>query len=191
MNSVSCGRTPGVERSFATALWAPDSLFELVRAGVDGVNWHVRPLTFNAPFQLRARAIEPMPELYGLAVFARMLGPDARLAAVHVSSPAVAHLKAWAVRSRMTTSVLLINKGRSTASVSLRAGDDRDPARIQRLVGPSVRSNSGVTFGGRWIGGDARWHGRELIELTRRRAGAYDVLVPAYSAALVRIGPAR
>jgi hypothetical protein len=191
MNSVSCGRTPGVERSFATALWAPDALFELVHAGVAGVNWHMRPLTFNAPFQLRARAIEPMPELYGLTVFAHMLGPDARLEAVHVSSPSVVHLKAWAVRSRMASSVLLINKGRSTARVSLRAGDDRDPARIQRLVAPSVRSTSRVTFGGRWIGGDGRWHGRELIELARRRAGAYDVLVPGYSAALVRVGPAR
>jgi hypothetical protein len=191
MNSVSCGRTPGVERSFGTALWAPDALFELVRAGVDGVNWHVRPLTFNAPFQLRPKAIEPMPELYGLAVFAQMLGPDARLAAVHVSSPSVVHLKAWAVISRRTTSVLLINKGWFTARVTLRAGVDRDVARIQRLLAPSVRSDSGVTFGGRWIAGDGRWHGRELIELARRRAGAYDVVVPAYSAALVRIGSAR
>jgi hypothetical protein len=191
MNSVSCGRTPGVEHSFATALWAPDALFELVRAGVDGVNWHIRPLTFNAPFQLRARAIEPMPELYGLTLFAHMLGPGARLAAVHLSSPSGVHLKAWAVRSRRTTSVLLINKGRSTARVTLRAGNDRNAARIQRLSAPSVRSSSGVTLGGRWIGGDGRWHGRELIELARRRAGAYDVVVRGYSAALVRIGPTR
>ena len=148
MNSVSCGRTPGVEHSFATALWAPDVLFELVRAGVDGVNWHVRPLTFNAPFRLRARAIEPMPELYGLAVFAHMLGPDARLDAVHVSSASVVHLKAWAVRSRGATSVLLINKGGFAARVTLRAGKGRGAARIQRLLAPSVGSNSRRDFRG-------------------------------------------
>ena len=39
--------------SFATALWAPDVLFELLNAGVDGVNWHIRPSTLNAPFNLK------------------------------------------------------------------------------------------------------------------------------------------
>jgi hypothetical protein len=32
-----------VSDTFATALWAPDALFELLRAGIDGVNVHVRP----------------------------------------------------------------------------------------------------------------------------------------------------
>ena len=188
MNSVSCGGAPDVERSFATALWAPDALFELVRAGVDGVNWHIRSLSFNAPFTLRAGAIEPMPELYGLAVFAQMLGRDARLRAVHVSSAAGVHLKVWGVTSREGTSVLLINKGGSVARVSLPASEGRGAARIQRLSAPSVRSSTGMTFDGRWIGGDGRWHGRALTEPARPHSGVYDVLMPGYSAAVMRIG---
>lgn len=33
INSVTCGGTRGVSDTFATALWAPDALFELLRAG--------------------------------------------------------------------------------------------------------------------------------------------------------------
>ena len=52
LNSVTCGGKPGVSNTFATALWAPDALFTLMRAGVDGVNLHVRAYAINAPFSL-------------------------------------------------------------------------------------------------------------------------------------------
>ncbi len=52
LNSVNCGGRPGVSNAFATALWAPDALFSLLRAGVDGVNLHVRAAAVNAPFAL-------------------------------------------------------------------------------------------------------------------------------------------
>ena len=187
LNSASCGGSPRVVRSLATALWAPDVLFEFVHAGVDGVNWHMRPEMPNAPFELRGAAIEPMPELYGLAVFAQMLGAEARCEAVRVSSVVGLHLKVWAVRSQQGTSVLLINKGRSAAAVSLHVGEARGAARIQRLLAPSVSSDSGVTFGGQWIGADGRWHGRRRIELVRAQARAYRFLVTGYSAAVVRL----
>jgi hypothetical protein len=41
LNSVTCGGLAGVSDTFVTALWAPDALFELLLAGVDGVNVHV------------------------------------------------------------------------------------------------------------------------------------------------------
>ena len=40
MNTVSCGGTPGVSNTFASALWTVDVLFAMARAGVDGVNLH-------------------------------------------------------------------------------------------------------------------------------------------------------
>jgi hypothetical protein len=106
MNSVSCGGNEGVADSFATALWAPDALFELMRAGVDGVNWHIRAELVNAPFMLLPGAIEPLPELYGLALFLQMLGPEARRTGASVSASAGLHVKVWAVTSRNGTSVL-------------------------------------------------------------------------------------
>jgi hypothetical protein len=187
LNSVSCGGISGVSDSFATALWAPDALFELMSAGVAGVNWHIRPYMLNAPFELRAGAIEPLPELYGLALFAEMIQPPARRVAVQVSAARGLDLKAWAVTSGTRTRVLLINKGRGDARVSLRGRNIGGRARLQRLSAPRVSSVSGVTLGGRWIGQDARWHGREQPVWIGSRGGQYHVLVSGYSAALLTV----
>ena len=47
MNAVSCGGVRGVSDTFASALWALDTLFEFSRVGVDGVNFHTVPNTIN------------------------------------------------------------------------------------------------------------------------------------------------
>lgn len=185
-NSASCGGVWGVSDSFAAALWAPDVLFEFIRAGVDGVNWHIRPLMPNAPFELRGDAIEPMPEFYGLALFAQMVGPQARRVNVQISCPAGLRMKVWAVRSRSRASVLLINKGARAASVSLRAPAAGVEARVERLSAPSISARTGVRLAGQWIGSDGRWHGRRVMAILRPRGGNYYVRVPRYSAALVQ-----
>ncbi len=77
LNSVSCGGRPGVSDAFATALWAPDALFEVLRAGVAGVNVHVRPDKINGAFAITGHGLIARPLLYGLILFARTLGPDA------------------------------------------------------------------------------------------------------------------
>ena len=63
LNSVNCGGRPGVSNAFATALWAPDALFALLRAGVDGVNLHVRAASVNAPFALGPAGLQARPLL--------------------------------------------------------------------------------------------------------------------------------
>ena len=188
VNSVSCGGNSGVTDSFATALWAPDALFEMIRAGVDGVSWHIRPATVNAPFHLDRGGITPLPELYGLAVFAQMTHGPARLLASTLVSSAGLHLKAWAVRKGAASTVLLINKGGRDANVRLPAeAATAGPAVVRRLQAPKIGSTTGLRFAGRWIGTDARWHGREVTTEVPQSSGFYDVLVPAYSAAEVSL----
>ena len=119
MNSVTCSGRRGVSDSFATALWAPDALFELLRAGVDGVNVHLRADAVNAAFILQRHGLRARPLLYGLIMFARMLGPGAQLVPLRLSAPGAPHLKAWAVRTRSALHVLLIDKGTRSASVAL------------------------------------------------------------------------
>ncbi len=92
LNSVNCGGRAGVSDAFATALWAPDALFSLLRAGVDGVNLHVRAAAINAPFALGPGGLQARPLLYGLILFAHTLGPgrpvgDAPLASEPVREP--------------------------------------------------------------------------------------------------------
>lgn len=187
-NSVSCGGKTGVTDSFATALWAPDALFEMIRAGVSGVNWHIRPGMPNAPFRLTPAGVLTRPELYGLALFAQMTGSKARLVGARLSGRAALHLKVWAVRSHTALHVLLINKGQHAARVSLRDPAGGEAAHVMRLWAPSVASTHGVTLGGRWIGSDARWHGREITGTLYQRQGTYALLVPGYSAVLLEIG---
>jgi hypothetical protein len=184
-NAVSCGGGRGVADSFATALWAPDALFEMIAARASGVNWHVRPRMANAPFLITSRGFVARPELYGLALFAQIARPGARLVTGNLSQARGVHIKAWAVASRSRLSVLLINKGGRGALVRVQAGARTGAAQLERLRAPLSRSRTGVTLAGRWIGADARWHGRRRTTPLRSTNGGYDVFVPAYSAALI------
>jgi hypothetical protein len=186
VNSVSCGGNQGVADSFATALWAPDALFEMIRAGVASVDWHIRPATLNAPFLALPTAIAPLPEMYGLAVFSQMTRPGAVLLGAKESAAKSVHLKAWAVRFVNGTRILLINKGPVTAATTLK-GAPAGHAFLKRLTAPAVGSTSGVTFGGQTIGADARWHGTVRATLLQPSAGSYTVTVPGYSAALLTV----
>ena len=191
VNSISCGGNAGVADSFATALWAPDALFELLRVGVDGVNWHIRPKTLNAPFHLKAGEIVPLPELYGLTLFAQMIQGRSSLLDSTLTSSAGLDLKAWVVRSTAATTMLLINKGSREAAVRLPAVVPAPAvATVSRLDAPGIGATAGVRFAGRWIGTDARWHGRASTEAVRETGGFYYVVVPGYSAAEVNLGSA-
>src|SRR5205823_3666777 len=120
INSITCGGLAGVSNSFATALWAPDAVFEYVRTGARGVNLHARVDAINDPFTFDARGgLVVHPLLYGLILFARSLGPNARLVRTQWRASAP-RLKAWAVAvGRSTLHVLLLNKGPSTISVTM------------------------------------------------------------------------
>jgi hypothetical protein len=188
INSISCGGNRGVANSFATALWAPDALFELMAGGVIGVNWHIRPQLLNAPFHLRSSGFEAEPELYGLALFARMIGPHSELLGVHAPSFGSDRLKVWAVRSNKYVSVLLINKGAHRVVTQLKlAGSFRGRAKVQRLTARGINAEDGVRLDGQRIGSDARWHGRkQTLSVSGSASGVYRLRVARYSAELIQ-----
>ena len=187
MNSVTCGGTPGVSGTFATALWAPDALFELLRARVDGVNIHVRPDAFNAPFPLVGSGVQVRPLFYGMILFARTLGPRARLLPADVIGRRDAHVKVWAVRvAGRTLRVLVINKGAGAANVVLRLRGG-GTATVERLLAPSVSASTGVTLAGQTLNGNAEWRNPRAVETLSRSARGYRVTMPGASAALVSV----
>jgi hypothetical protein len=191
LNSVNCGGRAGVSDAFATALWAPDALFALLRAGADGVNLHVRADAINAPFALNPSGLHARPLLYGLILFARTLGPHAQLVTLrsHLSRPA--NLAAWAVRvGRDTLHVLLIDKSRRAERVSLKL-PATGAAGVQRLIAPSASARTGETLGGRALGTNGDWQGVPHDQAARPRGGAYTLSLSPMSAALfsVRVAP--
>ncbi len=190
LNSVTCGGLAGVSNSFATALWAPDSLFALLRAGVDGVNLHVRANTINAPFAITENGLVARPLLYGLMLFNRTLGPGAQLLPVRLQAKPSLHVSAWLVRlNDGTAHVLLIDESRKSVRVDVRlpaAGH----ATVQRLLAPSVSARSGVTLAGQRLSRDGSWLGSPSEPKIAPARRGYWLTVRRESAALLTVpGP--
>lgn len=191
LNSVTCGGRPGVSDAFATALWAPAAVLDLARAGIDGVNFHIRANTVNAPFALGPAGLTARPLLYGLILLARTLGPRAALAAVALHAPSSPHLSGWAVRvGRHGLHVLLINEGRHAVRIALRL-PTAGAASVQRLLAPTAASRSQVTLDGQQLGHDGIWHSRHVERLVVATRSGYSLTVPRFSAALLgaRLAP--
>ncbi len=187
INSVTCGGVPRISDTFATALWAPDALFELMKAGVDGANVHVRAYAVNAAFALKRTGFHARPLMYGLILFTRTIGPGARLVRLHVRTSPAINLKAWGVRLRSgRLHVLLLDKAARPVSVGV-ALPGGGAASVQRLTAPSVRAEFGVTLAGQQLDAAGRWLGPRQTEHIVPAHGTYLVSVPATSAALVSL----
>jgi hypothetical protein len=136
LNSVTCGGRAGVSDTFATALWAPDAPFELLRAKVDAVNVHIRASTIHAAFVVTKHGLLARPLLYGLIMFARTLGHHPRLIQAQLRAKRSLDLKVWAVTvDRNVLHALLIDKGRPTRDGILHLSAT-GRGTVQRLLAP-------------------------------------------------------
>jgi hypothetical protein len=185
INSVTCGGRKGVSNTFATALWAPDALFELLRAGASSAAVHVRANAINMAFSLTRDGLVANPLLYGLALFARTLGPNSQLLPLALQARPALRLKAWAVRvGANTLHVLLIDKGTRAVRVSLQL-PATGPVTAQQLLARSAPATSGVTLAGQQLDAQGRWVGKPATQTIEPGAAGYPVTVPGLSATLV------
>lgn len=193
-NSVSCGAVPQVSRSFAAALWAPDAMFELVRAGVDGVNFHSFPGAGYDLFQLHQGPSgwrgSVLSEYYGLLLFAQGAPAGSHLLSVS-SSSADPGLKLWATRGiDGKIRVVLIDKGHARSHVvGLRIPGASGTANVVRLTAPGLAAQDGTTLGGQTIGASTGMlSGPAISEQVSASGGRYVLRLPAASAALLTVG---
>jgi hypothetical protein len=186
-NSVTCGGKPGVSNTFATALWAPDAGFELLRAGAQSIDLHARQNTINGPFSFNAGGLEARPLLYGLIMFVRTLSPHARLLHAQLHVGARANVKAWAVATNHgTLNVLVLDKGPHGVHLALNLPAS-GTAQVHRLLAPSPRSHGGVTLDGQRLNRNGEWIGRPTVSALAPRHHRYHLWVPRYSAALLTV----
>ena len=191
INSVACGGSRGVSDTFAAALWALDTMFEMAKVGVDGVNVHTFPgaaydlFTFTH-HQATWRAFVH-PEYYGLLMFGQADPPGARLLPVSGSG---GPLKVWATEApNGTRRFVLINMDTtSSQSVTVSAGLGFGRASLERLEAPGVAATgdvvlNGQTFGAQTDTGDlsGATAGQSLFNLL----GIYNVVLPPASAAML------
>jgi len=82
----------------------------------------------------------------------------------------------------------IINKDARDVEVTLtKASGTFKWAALERLEGPTVDSKAGVTFEGAVVGVDGQFHPL-AGERQRAQNGKLSVRLPAYSAALIRLG---
>jgi hypothetical protein len=194
MNSASCQGEKGVSDTFASALWALDTMFQFAKVGVDGVNFHMLPGSNYELFTISHNSTGAWqafvhPEYYGLLMFARAFPAGARL--LTTTAPA-GPVKVWATQGGDgAVRVTLINKDPTAEhDVSLAVSGATAAASLETLQAPSVSATDGVTLGGQSFGDETTTGTLPDASTTSLVpvAGTYTVPVPAGSAALLTIG---
>jgi len=196
INTVSCGWDPAVGRSFASALWSLETLFDLAGEGVDGVNIHTFPGATYALFRFRQvnghwQGVV-MPEYYGLQLFAQAAPAGSRV--LSVSPTDTGQLRAYATRApNKTLRIVVINEGAGARVVRVRM-PARTRARtgtLELLTAPSIRARSGVTLGAQSYGKSTTTGLLAGPQRTRTLTpvhGGYVLRVPPASATLLTVG---
>jgi hypothetical protein len=192
-NSVSCRGAP-ISRTFASALWVVDALFQLARIGVSGVNFNTFTDALYEPFGVNETggrwSAEVRPMYYGMLLFTHAAPAGSRLLALQLHAGGA--LRAWATRAADgTVHVVVINDSLSfsrpvTVSVAGRSGS----ALLTRLSAPSVEATRGVTIGGRSFGastGTGRLAGTASTTHLRDGHDGYALRLAPASAAMLTI----
>ena len=193
INTISCGRVPTVDESFASALWLLQTLFAFARAGVDGVNIHTYAGSPYALFKFhhhaRAWSAVVYPEYYGMRMFAQAAPAGSRL--LSIDGARHAGVLAWATSGpQHEVRVVVINTHPQAHSLDVRVQGGGVTATVERLLGPGLDARSGVTIGGQSLSAtkaeDTRGAARGIEHVTRQN-GTYRVAVPGASAALLTV----
>jgi hypothetical protein len=185
----------GQSDAFTSALWSIDSMFEYVKAGVDGVNWEADGVGFCSPFwfsktasgqpnTFTLKAVSPL--YYGLYFFQEATGNKSKLLAADVDTKA--NLKAWATQdANGQTRLSIINKDLNAAGkVVVQMAGYRE-ATVERLLAPTYTSLNGVTYAGQTLDGstDGKFVGAQKIETIKAKDGQFEIEMPVTSAALL------
>jgi hypothetical protein len=198
MNSASCQGTAGVSDTFASALWALDTMFNFASRGVQGVNFHMLPGSHYELFTTSQTAqgawqASVHPEYYGLTLFARAFPPGARL--LPVTAPP-GPTKVWAtVGPDGTVRVVAINQDATAEhDVQVLLPGATDGGSLETLAAPSLAATTGVSLGGQSFGDETTTGTLPAAPATTPvtpSSGVYTVPVAAGSATLLTIsGPA-
>ena len=197
MNSASCQGEKGVSDTFASALWALDTMFDFASVGVDGVNFHMLPGSNYELFAISHNSTGAFqafvhPEYYALLMFAQAFPPGARLLQTTGAGGTGSPVKVWATQGGDgAVRVTLINKDPAAEhDVSLSVAGATDTGSLETLQAASMTSTSGVSLGGQTFGDETTTGILPTPTTTPVPpvAGTYTVPLPAGSAAMLTIG---
>ena len=195
LNTVSCGADPAISKSFASALWALNTLFGLASVGVSGVNVHTFPGAGYELFQIAHTGgtwrAAVSPEYYGMLMFAQATPPGSRL--LSVTPTGTPGVDVWATRATDgSVRVVLTNEGSGARELAVRMPGRFQSATLARLTAPSATATSGVMLAGQSFGAETTTGllaGRSGVESVAASEGRYEIALPATSAAMLVLSP--
>ena len=192
INGITCGGYGGVSDAFGSALWVLDTLFELDKVDVDGVNIQTVPggvQEIFGPVAGDGGSMVVHPEFYGMMMFAQAAPAGSRLITIPARLPSGVHL--WATRATDgTVHVVLINDNFSKpATVNVPLSSPAGPATLVALRAPHIGATSGVTLGGRTFGAATTTGLLPPYQLQSVSAsgGRYSVRVPPATAIMLTV----
>ncbi|MGA2170701.1 MAG: glycosyl hydrolase family protein, partial [Terracidiphilus sp.] len=186
-NSCYNAGKPGVSDTFASALWAGDFCLQMASMGCVGVNLHGGANGFYSPIVGSiGSGFVVRPEFYGLMLAQQFTERTLRRTTLEAQG---ANLTAYAAGGDGAQGLVAVfNKDARNVEVTLtEASGGFKWATVERLEAPAIDSKLGVTFAGAAVGSDGQFHARAGLRL-RAHSGRLSVRVPAYSAALIRLG---
>ena len=186
-NSCYNAGKPGVSDTFASALWAGDFCLQMASMGCVGVNLHGGANGFYSPIVGSiGSGFEVRPEFYGLMLAQQFAGRTLHRTTLEAQG---ANLTAYAAGGDGAQGLVAVfNTDARNVEVTLtEASGGFKWATVERLEAPAIDSKLGVTFEGAAVGSDGQFHAR-AGERLRSHSGKLSVRVPAYSAALIRLG---
>ena len=192
LNSVTCGGTSGRQRHVRDARCGPPMrCSSCFAAGLTASTFTSATTRSTRRSSCPDDGVRVRPLLYGMIMFARMLGPGARLLPTQTQQRRGLHLKAWAVSLAGHTTARAADQQGPAARRCGAAPPRRRTRSVERLLAPSVSARSGVRLAGQHLNANAVWQndrGRRAAQ-PRPRSG-YRVTMPGDSAALISVPPA-
>ena len=187
-NSFSGGGLPGVSDTFLGALWTLDFMLLLAVNGCAGVNIEtgVNQLGFVSSYSPvqddgKGNNHAGIP-YYGMLAFATAVKGSTEAMAVVVPESA-GGLTAYAFGSGgKVRSAVLVNRGESKLAVSL-SGLGITHGNAMRLLAPSEKSTTEVTFSGASVDDSGRW-----VPAHPEKLSTAEISVPQMSAVVVLAG---
>ncbi len=197
--SVSCGGTPGISNTFASALWAVGYIARAMAAGAAGINLEgnpancrgYSPLCAASVAQLKAGALGVQPVWYALLLSRALIG-DRPLQATVTSAQQADVSATTLLAPGGALHVVLVNDdspGTGAAAVSLHVGGAARAASVMALTAPALGSRTGVELGGAAVLRAGTWGGPRTLAPAAVSRGVLAVQIPPASAALVTVAP--
>ena len=196
-NSISCEGTDGVSDVFASALWGVDAQLLYASAGLQGFYLHSAVARCGAPKPLykaytpfcaatdadAAAGILRVRPVYYSSLVVHAIGTGTFAS---VSNSDLTRLRAYALRNGNELKLVLVNVTTSALSTSIALGATYTSGNTEALTAPSLTSQTGIMFGGHFVGKNGTFAGTAPTALSIN-GNHLSLNLPAGSATVVTL----